>query len=147
MIGKPQDEVSAIIYERVEKYLDAGYGECWLRVPAIAKLTENALLHFDDQRYRLLAWCIMPNHVHALIETRKGFPLPDILHSWKSFTSQQANRRLRRDGVFWEREYFDRYIRDAEHYIRMIAYIEENPVQAGLARVKSDWLWSSAKFR
>jgi REP element-mobilizing transposase RayT len=65
---------------RIEEYLDAGHGACWLHRADIAALVEGALLHFDQQRYRLLAWCIMPNHVHALIETMEGFPLPDVLH-------------------------------------------------------------------
>jgi len=104
-------------------------------------------LHFDGQRYRLLAWCVMPNHVHAMIETREGFPLPDVLHSWKSFIGNEANKLLERHGEFWQREYLDRYIRHAEHYTQAVAYIEENPVKAGLARVKTDWPWSSAKIR
>ena len=147
LAGKAEDEASAILHERVEKYLDGGCGECWLRVPTIAQLVERALRHFDGQRYRLLAWCIMPNHVHALIEAGEGFPLPNILHSWKSFTSKEADKILQRHGEFWERDYFDRYIRSAEHYVYAVAYIEENPVKAGLARVKTDYPWSSARFR
>jgi REP element-mobilizing transposase RayT len=144
---QPESEATKAIHWRVEEYLDAGHGECWLRRTDIARLTENALLHFDGQRYRLLAWCVMPNHVHAMIETREGFPLPDVLHSWKSFIGNQANKLLGRHGEFWQREYLDRYIRNAEHYAQAVAYIEENPVKAGLARVKTDWPWSSAKFR
>jgi REP element-mobilizing transposase RayT len=144
---QPESEAAKTIYWRVEKYLNAGHGECWLQRTDIARLTENALLHFDGQRYRLLAWCVMPNHVHAMIETREGFPLPDVLHSWKSFVGNQANKVLRRHGEFWQREYLDRYIRHADHYAQAVAYIEENPVKAGLARVKTDWPWSSAKFR
>jgi REP element-mobilizing transposase RayT len=132
---------------RIEEYLDAGHGNCWLRRPDIARLVERALFHFDGQRYRLLAWCIMPNHVHAMIETCEGFKLADIVHSWKSFTANQANQLLKRRGEFWQREYLDRYIRNVEHYEQAITYIEENPVKAGLARVKTDWPWNSARFR
>jgi REP element-mobilizing transposase RayT len=108
---------------------------------------EAALLHFDGARYRLLAWCVMPNHVHVMIETLEGFPLADVLHSWKSFTANQANKLLGRPGEFWQREYFDRYIRHAEHFQQAVAYIEENPVKAGLARIKTEWPWSSARVR
>src|SRR5947207_1926642 len=80
---------------RIEEYLDAGHGACWLHRPEIAALVEGALLHFDTQRYLLLAWCVMPNHVHALIETREGWPLDGVLHSWKSFTSHEASKILR----------------------------------------------------
>jgi len=132
--------------QRVEEYLDAGRGACWLRRPEVAELVEGALRYFDDERYRLLAWCVMPNHVQALIETRMGFPLADVLHSWKSFTSRRASKLVGRSGEFWQREYLDRYVRNAEHYQAVIAYIEENPVKAGLARVKAEWLWSSARF-
>ena len=132
---------------RIEEYLDAGHGACWLRRPEIANLVEGALLHFDRERYRLLAWCVMPNHVHALCEMSEGFPLADVLQAWKSFTSHEANRILDRCGKFWDREFFDRYIRNVEHFEAAIAYIEENPVKAGLAKVKTDWPWSSARFR
>jgi len=115
--------------------------------PEIARLVEGALLHFDTMRYRLLAWCTMPNHVHALIETQQGFPLAEILHSWKSYTGTQANKLLRRRGEFWQREYLDRFVRNAQHYLAVVAYIEDNPVKAGLAKVKTDWPWSSARFR
>src|SRR5436190_916112 len=118
---------------RIEEYLDAGHAECWLRWPEIARLVENTLVLFDPKRYRLLAWCIMPNHVHALIETKEGFPLADVPHSWKSFTSSQANKFLGRRGDFWQREYLDRYVRNAEHYQAVVSYVEENPVKAGLA--------------
>lgn len=83
---------------RVEAYLNAGHGACYLRDPRIARLVENALLHFDGERYRMIAWVIMPNHVHTLIETVEGYPLGTILHSWKSYTAKEANRILRRTG-------------------------------------------------
>ena len=86
--------------KRLEVYLDAGYGECYLRRPAIATLVENALHHFDGERYHLLAWVVMPNHVHAVIKTN-SVSLDKILHSWKSFTALGANRHLGRQGTFW----------------------------------------------
>ncbi len=142
-----EGERSVQLSRRIENYLDAGHGECWLRRSDIARMVEGALLHFDEQRYRLLAWCIMPNHVHALVETREGFPLAEVLHSWKSYTSHAANKLVKRTGEFWQREYLDRFVRNAEHYASVIAYIEENPVKAGLVKIKTDWPWSSAKFR
>jgi REP element-mobilizing transposase RayT len=144
---QPENGRDVQLRRRIEEYLDAGHGECWLRRTEIARTVEGALLHFDEQRYRLLAWCIMPNHVHALIETRESFPLADVLHSWKSYTSHEANKLLQRHGEFWQREYLDRFVRNAEHYESVIAYIEENPVKAGLAKLKTEWPWSSAKFR
>jgi len=143
----PKDKKDVQLRPRIEEYLDAGHGECWLKLPVISKLVEGALLYFDGDRYRLLAWCIMPNHVHTLVETRGGFPFGEVVHSWKSFTSHGANKILGRNGEFWQRDYFDRFIRNAEHYEKVVAYIEENPVKAGLAKIKTDWAWSSARFR
>jgi REP element-mobilizing transposase RayT len=144
---QPGNDHDVQFRRRIEEYLDAGHGKCWLRRTDIARVVEGALFHFDGQRYRLLAWCIMPNHVHALIETWEGFPLADVLHSWKSYTSHEANRLLQRSGAFWQREDLDRFVRNAEHYENVIAYIEENPVKAGLAKFRTEWHWSSARFR
>src|SRR5687767_9987188 len=78
--------------------LDAGLGACWLGRPDIARLVDQALTHFDGSRYRLLAWCVMPNHVHAVIEPGEEHSLGAIVQSWKSFTAKQANRLLGRQG-------------------------------------------------
>ena len=102
------------------------------------------MLHFDGVRYRMLAWVIMPNHVHALLETLPAFPLGGIVHSWKSFSAKQANKILGRIGPFWMRDYFDRYVRGEEHLMAAMEYIEQNPVKAGLVRSANDWRWGSA---
>lgn len=131
---------------RVEAYLNTGYGACYLRDPRVAHLVEKALFHFDGERYRLIAWVIMPNHVHVLIETFAGWPLDKVLHSWKSFTATEANKILQRQGKFWLREYFDRYIRDEQHFWNTVQYIHENPVKAGLVASAADWPFSSARL-
>jgi REP element-mobilizing transposase RayT len=138
------DETDEIKRTRIESYLNAGYGACYLREPRIGRLVENALLHFDDQRYRLMAWVVMPNHVHALVEQVEGYPLDTIIHSWKSFTAVEANRILGRSGRFWFPDYFDRYIRDERHFANAVRYINENPVAAGLVNEPEDWPFSSA---
>jgi putative DNA methylase len=129
---------------RIEAYLNVGYGACYLRDPGVARLVEDALLYFDGVRYRLIAWVVMPNHVHVLIEMVEGYPLGGIVHSWKSYTAKEANRILGRTGQFWFREYFDRYIRDAGHFARAIQYVHDNPVAAGLVDAPENWLFSSA---
>jgi putative DNA methylase len=133
--------------KRIARYEDAGHGECWLRIPRIAALVEDTLLKFDGERYRLIAWCIMPNHVHSLIETKESWPLGRVLHSWKSFTAQEANKLLRRTGDFWFREYHDRFIRDAGHFDSAVRYIEENPVAARLVVTAEAWTFGSARRR
>lgn len=74
--------------KRIEYWLDAGIGGCVLRRPRVAEVMEQALLHFDGDRYRLLAWCIMPNHVHVLIEPETVANLARIVQSWKSYTGR-----------------------------------------------------------
>jgi len=142
-----EESATAERCKRVEAYLDTGAGSCWLRDPRIAELVENALLHIDGKRYRLHAWVVMPNHVHVLITPVEGFSLSDILHTWKSYTAKEANRVLGRRGKFWQEEYFDRYIRNENHYWVAVEYIELNPVKARLCEVKEQWRFGSARRR
>ncbi len=86
----------------------------------------------------------MPNHVHILITPNAAQELSDILHSIKSFTAHEANKLLDRTGQFWQRESFDRYIRNHKHYLNVINYIEKNPVKAGLCKTPSEWKFSGA---
>ena len=130
--------------KRIEYFLDSGYGSCALRDRRIAVEIRDTLLKWNGQRYRLIAWVIMPNHVHLLIEMIEGFPLSEVMHSIKSYTAHQANKILEQKGRFWSVESFDRYIRDARHYRNTIEYIENNPVKAGLCRTSVDWEFSSA---
>ena len=123
--------------EKIEAYLDAGSGECWLKCDGVSALMTNALKHFDGVRYRLHAWCVMPNHVHVLVEPLTGHRLIDIVHSWKSFVANGANRLLKRSGAFWQPEYDDHLIRDEADYAHAVWYIGQNPLKAGL----SNWPW------
>jgi REP element-mobilizing transposase RayT len=127
--------------------LDSGIGACWLRQPTVAQVVEDAIFHFDGSRYRLFAWCIMPNHVHVVIGPIGGHSLGKIVHAWKSFTAHRANELLQRTGRFWHKDYFDRFIRDEGHFTRTIDYVENNPVKAGLATNAKEWPWSSARHR
>ncbi len=140
----PEKEAEIEKRTRIQDFLDSGYGECFLRDDRLAEIVENALLHFDGERYALHAWCVMPNHVHTLFTPEAGFKMSQISHSWKSFTANKCNQVLKRTGKFWEREPFDRYIRNEQHYRNALAYIENNPVKAGLCEKPEDWRWSSA---
>jgi REP element-mobilizing transposase RayT len=126
--------------ERVEQCLDVGEGRCYLSRPDIAEIVAEALRHFDGQHYRLLAWCVMPNHVHVVFQTLRGYDLAEVLHSWKSFTGKKANSVLGRTGEFWQREYFDRLVRNAEELDRAVRYVVENPKKVGLTPWK--WAWA-----
>ncbi|HUS10256.1 MAG TPA: transposase [Pyrinomonadaceae bacterium] len=132
---------------RIERYLDQGYGDAFLKVPEVVRMVQNALLKFDGVRYQLFSWVVMPNHVHCLMTRFEENELSDILHSIKSFTAHEANNLLGRQGQFWIEEYFDRYIRNEEHFERTVKYIENNPVKAGLCLEPEHWPYGSAWFR
>jgi REP element-mobilizing transposase RayT len=103
---------------------------------------QDTLLHFDGERYDLIAWCVMPNHVHVVMSLRGDHTLNRILDSWKTFTARNANQILGRSGErFWQAEYFDRLVRDDEHLRRVVKYVYENPQRAGLAQ----WEWVGVK--
>ncbi len=127
-----------------EELLDAGYGACYLREARVARVVESALLYFDGIGYRLLAWVVMPNHLHVLIETLPGPTITQVVYSWKSFTAREVNKLFGLTGQFWQRDYFDRVIRDERHLVNALEYIHNNPVKAGLVLLAEDWPYSSA---
>ena len=128
----PEDRALLERRRRIERALDRGHGDPLLSEPEVGGLVESALLHFDGDRYRLHGWVIMPNHVHVVATPLATHTLSSITHSWKSFTATAANRALGRSGPFWAPEYFDRAIRDRQHYVDAVHYVEMNPVVAGL---------------
>jgi S-adenosylmethionine decarboxylase proenzyme len=132
--------VDMLFSERVNEYLDKGYGECYMRRPEIAEIVANAVKHFDGERYHLFAWCVMPNHVHVVFQTLQRNKLEDILHSWKSYTANRIHGVLDRTGELWQREYYDRLVRDQSELENTIEYTLDNPIKAGLR----DWQWVDA---
>jgi len=148
----PAGQRDAARRQRIEQWLDAGMGSCALRHPRMAAVMQETLWRFDGQRYRLIAWCVMPNHVHVLIEPRVS--LGKIVQSWKSFTGRWGIEHWAElglgvpvpGGAFWMRDYWDRYIRDERHLQTTIQYIHDNPVKAGLCDEPQAWRWSSAAY-
>jgi REP element-mobilizing transposase RayT len=124
--------------------MDAGSGTCLLRVPDHAEMVANALRHFDGSRYRLHAWCVMPNHVHVLMTCIEPHRLADVVKAWKRVTARELNRSTGRTGAVWAHDYFDRFMRDTDHFNATMRYLEHNPVKAGLVSDPSEWRWSSA---
>jgi REP element-mobilizing transposase RayT len=140
-------EIEAIMRRRVEAYLDQGHGNCYLNNPQVASMVQKALLFHDQTKYRLSAWAILPNHVHLLCTPAAGHNLAEIMHSLKSYTANEANKILGLKGRFWQKEYFDRYNRNARHFGKVMTYIENNPVKARLCEKAEDWPFGSASFR
>jgi REP element-mobilizing transposase RayT len=133
------------LQERIARYEDAGHGNCHLRDLRISGLVEQTLLHFHGTHYHCLAWCIMPNHVHVIIRTFSSHPLAKVIKSWKAWSARRINALLGQEGIFWARGYFDRFMRDQNHLIKTIRYIELNPVKAGLCKTPEEWPFSSAR--
>jgi REP element-mobilizing transposase RayT len=177
--------------QRIQSLLDSGLGSCILRQDNHARVVEESLLFGDGERYRLLAWVIMPNHVHVLIEQKAAWPLAKVVQSWKRHTSREIHRcmglpsgapsgspsctrqradcksaipaeynsALRADyksaipaipglvsSPLWQRDYWDRFIRNERHLVATVQYIENNPVVTGLVSVPEKWRWGSAWF-
>lgn len=132
-----QARLNQLFSTSIQRYLDNGVGACHLANPAIADIVAQALRHFRGSRYYLYAWCIMPNHVHAVLEPIHPYTLASVLHSWKSFTANQTHQVLGSQGTFWQREYYDHLIRDERALWRAIEYIIQNPLKANL----QDWRW------
>jgi hypothetical protein len=83
----------------------------------------------------------------SIIVEIENIPLAKLMQSWKRFIARESNKILGREGTFWQREYWDTYMRDAAQTLKAIKYIENNPVKAKLVRETKDWPWSSARFR
>jgi REP element-mobilizing transposase RayT len=144
ILARSQSGPAAARMEATASALDAGTGARHLSDARAADIVRDALLHFDGERYGLIAWCVMPTHVHVLIERKDGWTVSSVVHSWKSFTANAINRLLGLRGSFWAREYYDRLMRDADQGEATLAYIENNPVKAGLCQLPEDWPWSSS---
>lgn len=157
VVDQLEDELSKVAPDmrererrkRLEALLDAGHGGCVLRRPGVANLVQKSLLSFDGERYRLIEWVVMPNHVHTLFQTMNGWTMRKVVASWKSFTGRRISDLTRKVGAtrdqVWYREYWDRYIRDEKHFANVVAYIHNNPVKAGLVRSPKEWPWNSAR--
>jgi len=123
--------------EKYESYVDGGAGSCVLAKPAVARIVVDALACFHDIRYRVLAWCVMPNHVHVVFRPMGEWSLARILHTWKSYSAHKIGAALKKSGTFWQREYYDHWVRSEADLYRCVRYVLQNPEKAGLR----NWPW------
>jgi len=148
------------LFARLDGILDrAETGPRWLGETEIASLVERTLLQRCADLYTLWAYVVMINHIHLLIrpkpivesaEDQRGsfVQLSRITKSIKGYTAREANRVLGRTGKqFWQQESFDHWPRDEGEFFRIIEYIENKPVKAGLVNKPENWKWSSAAER
>ena len=145
-------------------YYNAQSGPVWLKDDRIAKTVAESLRYRDGKVYRLDAYCIMANHVHVVFTPLAIQPpksntmnvqddrtqtnsfcyntLSSIMQSFKGYTAWKANRLLGRSGAFWHHESYDHVIRNTNEWQRIITYVLNNPVKAGLVDEWEKWQWS-----
>jgi putative transposase len=132
-------------FERFDVLLDANStGPLWLKEPEIAEIVKEALHYRDGKVYDLLAYCIMPNHVHMVVG-RNAIPTYRILQSLKRHTARKANVVFGRSGAFWQDESYDHVIHDGNELERTIWYVLNNPVKARLVQSWEQWQWTYLK--
>ena len=169
---KPPEELSEkewellknkLVFKLADRLLDHQAAVTHLKDERLAEIVQNAFLHFANVRYKLYAFVVMPSHHHWAFmpdrqwserlaanyqaESVRKTPREVISHSIQSYTATMCHRLLELNGRFWQPETFDHYARDEDELLRIIAYIENNPVVAGLARRPADYRWSSAFIR
>jgi putative DNA methylase len=167
-----RERIHKQFFAAYDRYLDSNRYVEWLVEARVAAMIRRNLYYHHRSKYHLLAFCIMPNHVHLLIrpiepamadncnplapsddeefrdETpdSKG-PLAKIMHSLKSYTANEANRSLQKVGQFWQHESYDHWVRDEDELQRIVDYIAWNPVKANLVGKPHQWLFGSAHDR
>jgi REP element-mobilizing transposase RayT len=128
---EPWDAATASEYyetfpAKLDEMLDAGYGSCILGREDCRNVVVENLLHFNGECYVLHAFVVMPNHLHVLLEIERREDLARVVQGWKSYTAKRINEVVGSEGQVWQREYYDRLIRNAEHYERTVEYIRKN---------------------
>ena len=138
-------------FGKYDEWLDnSKSGHQWLRNENLAEIVAKKIHSMANERYELVAFCIMPNHVHLLIRSftdktvghhgkTANYPLADTLRLIKGSTARECNLGLGRTGKFWHIESYDHYVRDEEEFQRIIKYILNNPVKAGLVKEWKQW--------
>ncbi len=138
-----EGEYHRLFSARVDQWLDDGHGSCVLREPDIRQDVVESLSYFDHQRYELISYVVMPNHVHVLLMLHPDWLLEKVLFTWKRRTAGVIHEKLGLHGQFWQHDYFDRLIRDGDHLRNVVRYIRRNPVKAHLKQGEFI-LWESA---
>lgn len=121
-----------LFWNRWHDALDACHGACVLKKPELAKIVADSLHHFDNDRYLMLDFVVMPNHVHLLASFADEEAMLAQCESWKHYTATQINRRIKQHGRFWQQDGFDHLVRNDEQFGYLRRYIAENPGKARL---------------
>jgi len=156
-ISKTNDKKYLIerrFFARYDNWLDrCDSDRRWLEKPQLANIVKNKIHVLDGVYYVLISFCIMPNHVHLLIQNQshdhsfpslktRNYPVANMLRVLKGTTARECNKMLERKGAFWHHESYDHVVRDEKELTRIVNYILLNPVKAGIAESKEDWKYS-----
>lgn len=125
-----------LFWNRWHDALDECHGACVLKTPELAEIVAQSLRHFDNDRYLLLDFVVMPNHVHLLASFPSEAAMLAQCESWKHYTATQINRRLRQRGRFWQQDGFDHLVRNDEQFAYLRRYIANNPAKARLTETE-----------
>lgn len=132
-----------------DKYLDARRNDSHCKINGeLAQIVVDSINFWDGKKIDLICYCLMSNHVHLVFrlldktETDTPKYLEDIMHSIKQFSAKKCNAILNRKGDFWQHESYDRLIRNDEEQFRIILYVLNNPLKAGLCKHPFDWKWT-----
>ncbi len=146
------DNLNKRYFLKKDKFLDeTKNGKFYLQQDKIAEEVISSLRFWDTKKIDLLAYCIMPNHVHTVFrlfdneEIEQSIYLTQIMHSIKLFSAGKCNKILGLKGEFWQHESYDRLVRNDTELKNIIAYILDNPVKANLCESPKDWKWSYEK--
>ncbi len=155
-VKKVSDEIYRQYFLKYDEYLDAGSTKNkWLKDNRIANIVSDAIKYRDKHEYDLVCFCVMPNHVHLVVEILDHHApagqgttryLTKILQSLKSYTAVESNRILGRSGQFWQRENYDRVVRNERELEETVKYILYNPVKAGLVANWKNWEHSYCRY-
>ena len=124
--GSDTQRLKYLYSEKIEKYLDSGYGECLLRSDGALAVVRATIKHDDGKKYHIHAYGIMPNHVHVIVELKEGFLLRDVMQEWKSVSGHRINRMLSRTGALWQPDYYNHIIRTPDEYGFQMNYVFKN---------------------
>lgn len=139
-------EYHRLFTTRMEQWLDKGSGSCALRAPEAAAVVAGALGFYEGRRSRMTAFVVMPNHVHVLFGLEGGAEIQEVVGAWKGHTSYTLARQAGVEWPGWQKDYFDRLVRDEGHFARCVRYIRKNPVRAELSE-REFLLWEGERAR
>ncbi|HEY3446073.1 MAG TPA: transposase [Myxococcales bacterium] len=114
-------------------------GQCQMS-PTERSIVQTTLLHADRRDFDLLAHVVMDDHVHVVVRPRPGVPLEKVIHSWRSFTTNQLTRKSARRGRVWQGECYDRVIRGDTDLSEKIEYVVSNPWRRWPDTVEYQWV-------